>query len=630
MGNIARSGPLTWAQQRMWLRSYWRSQGELFPAMSQLWEIEPGIGVAAGLAAMASLARRHEALRTIFLTGGDNLPVQAVLGAAEFRAPVSVAAADSLSEYLQAGSHLLYVGADFARPLWTARLFVADEQVRYVHVIFDHIISDGMGLRNWQAQFTALASGGEAPQPTVQPLDRQRREGELRPAAAPAGEPDRPDPARRTPQVAAPGSIAGPPGAPAPRYLTVSATYAGLLPIVDGICASGIASRSMVFQFALAWLYTRYSKQPAVLFSNYVADRPAGDHGVECQMRPIDARFAVDEASSFATALSAICLSVMKSYEHDIRFGPVTPEIRARTAAGRGLGFIVPVYFNCQGAPAFQPADLAAAPAPVEVTATEHWDGLGRPWCSIASVYLHETDVMVDFEVDVAMVPAEIAHSFLTTLPRFLALAAKDLGAAVQSADSLLATSFAPVTGAQLIDHRWVDLETMARILRSAAGVRDASLTLVDGDIEARLWLEPQTELFDVHEHLLADLVHHLDAVMPDSYVPQDVDSWWPAGAERSGWRPRRDRPRIGPDTYEERELCRAIEETHGLSCADIAASYIEAGGRSLLAPAVVETLCRRGLAGLRSHHFNSPTTLRAAARCLTSVSFASVDGASY
>jgi hypothetical protein len=348
-------------------------------------------------------------------------------------------------------------------------------------------------------------------------------------------------------------------------------------------------------------------------------------------MRPIDACYSMTSDGSFASRLSSVAITTMKSYEQDFRFGPISPEARARTAASRRVGYVVPVYFNYRGWPAFAPATSADDVPQVQVIYSDSWSSVGRPWCSIVTVCTDTDEITVNFEVDTCMVPERIAHDFLGLLPRVIRLMASDLEAPIALADSLLPEHLvAAARTAELVDGRWVNFNVMDRLLRAAPGVKDAMTVAADGAVTVRLKIEPQTELFAVHEHLLAQFIHHLDAVVPDSYVPFDDDSWWPDGAARQGWAPNSERPVIHPETYEEAELCLAIEETHHQPCRDVALSYIAAGGQSLIAPAVVETLRRRGLVGLRSHHFGSAATLRSAARSLSRVPSIQIDGASY
>ncbi|MCQ4083496.1 condensation domain-containing protein [Streptomyces sp. RB6PN25] len=631
MSSVIRSGPLTPAQQRMWLRSYWRGQGELFPSWSKLWEIPRGIAVDTATAAFSALIARHEILRTLFVVGPDGLPCQAVLDPAAFRPPVSVAPLATLEEY-QRRSTSLSVGADSPRPLWAVRFFAEQGEVRFVSLVFDHIISDGAGLRNWQEQFLALCHGRAAPLPLRQPLDRVA--DTVRPLPAAAAGRARTDPSVRAPQVPAPRAAGD---VPEPRYLFTSARYEGLLPLVDRICAASTATRPMVFMFAIAWLLSRYSGRREMLCSNYVAHRVEPDHGIECQMRPVDMLVEIDDDAGFDTALGTMCAATLRSYEEDLRHGHTPPESRSRAAAARGVGSVVPVFFNFQGPsrPA-APGDAATSGPALLTGCTDEWDRTGRPWCCVVYVYVQGTRVTVDFDVDALMLPERTVHAFVDVLPRLLEFMADTPRAPVREADVLLPDGFAAATRCRPVAGSWVHPGSVERVLRSAPGVRAVRVDTDDREVVARLAVAPGTSLFDVHEHVLAHLGHNLDVVAPHRYLPllaTDAGgdtTWWPADAPADGWRPAHASPVLVPSTAEERELSEAIRETHGHPVENMALSYVAAGGLALAAPAVVETLRRRGLVGLRSHHFSSPCTLRSVARALRPVPTGPVDGASY
>ncbi len=619
MPTVVRSGPLTPAQQRMWLRSYWRGQGELFPSWSKLWEMPPGITVAAATEAFRVLAVRHEILRTVFVLGPDGLPAQAVLDPESFRPPVTVAAPGTLEEYRRLAVSLP-VGAEAPRPPWAVRLFAREDRVEHVSLVFDHIISDGAGLRNWQDQFLALCRGQEAPVPGLQPLDRVTA-----PPPGGAAGPARSEPAARAPQVPAPRAEGG---VPRPRFLVTSARYEGLLPLVDRICAASTASRPMVFMFALAWLLSRYTGRSQVLCSNYVAHRIEPDHGIECQMRPVDLLLEVDGAADTVSSLGAVCAATLRSYQEDLLLGPAPPESRPRAAGARGVGAVVPVFFNYQG-PSRPSAPGTAGPAAL-TGSTDEWEAVGRPWCCMVYVYAYEDHVVVDFDVDALMLPERTVRDFVTVLPRLLGFLAEHPHAPVGEAGALLPPGFAARTACVPVNGSWLHAGSLRDLLRTAPGVRQARAEVCDGQVVARLSAEPGTSLFDVHEHVLAGLNHHLDVVAPHRYLPLPDTPWWPSDLPGDAWCPADASPVLVPATFGERELSEAFREAHGHPADDLALSYTAAGGLALAAPAVVETLRRRGLTGLRSHHFTSPCTLRSAARALRPLPEEAVDGASY
>lgn len=618
---VVRSGPLLVAQERLWLRGYWRTQGELFGALSGRWELPVGISVRAATCALEALVERHEILRTAFTIGPDKYPIQIVFDAAGFRLPLSLAPLDRLDGFLEDlnDRQNLLVGVDALRPPWTFRFFTDGDDVRVVIVIFDHIVSDATGAENWHDQFLALCRGDDPPRPSKQPLDRQAEEANrFRP------DPGRSDPAARSPQIALPGA---PEGATTPRYLTATVIFDGLLSEVDRICREGLASRPMVLMYALGWLLSRLSGRRNILFASYLANREGVDHGVECLMRPVDLPVEIDDNVEFRTALDALTASTLRAYESDVRHGPLPRESRARTAAERGVAAVVPVYFNFRGDPR---PDLAgdAKEGIVVAKRTDQRSSTGRPWCMVVWVYVVPPKLVIEFEVDTAMVSDAATDAMCAALPRLLRFMADEPLALAGNADALLPRGFRPATEAQQIGPNWVNRRNVERVLRDCPGLTNATAEVAGSELVARVTLRGGTQLFDVHEHVLASLQQNLDIAAPTRYLRMHgtsrttpvVDVWMPAAST----------PELAPATDAEHEVCEAIRETHGHGVNNVALSYVASGGRLLLAPAVVEALRVRGYGGLHSGFFTSPRTLRSVARALIPIAEQADDGGSY
>ncbi|MFI6084286.1 condensation domain-containing protein [Streptomyces sp. NPDC051217] len=629
MTSIVRSGPLTLAQQRTWLRSYWRGQGELFATWSKWWEMPPGLSTDGVIRALTVLAERHEILRTVFVMGPDGLPVQIVFGHETFRPPVSLSRVSELDAFRRAQEEgPMIAGVDRVGPLWAVRLFTEGPEVRCLNLVFDHIVSDGTGLANWQQQLLDLAHGGDTPAPLTQPLDRAL--AELRQSGRPPSPGRRgPDVAVRTPQIPAPLPSAGEPGPE--RFLLSSTTYEDLLPVVDRICAGGPATRPMVFLFAVAWLLSRYHGQRTMLFANYVSNRTQQDHGIECQMRPMEIPLAIEDDASFEDALHGLCTGMLRAYEEDLRHGPVAPEERAQTLAERGVGFVMPPCFNYQGVSRGAGAAGPAGSTGRIAARSDTWEVNGRPWLFMVYVYVRGDTVVLDLDVDAAMLPRRVAHSFADVLPDLLQFMADRPTARVGDADVLLPPDLGMVTDSWWTGGNWVAPDTLRRVLEGAPGVRAARVCVEAGELLARVALTPGTPLTDVHDHVCGMLHDHLDVAAPQRYVPEDdASGWWPPEVPAEGWRPPPKPSPMAPVTRAEQELCEAIRETHGHEVDSVAQTYVAAGGRVILGPAVVEALARRGLVGLRSHHLNSACTLRGAARGLAPRNGPHLDGASY
>jgi hypothetical protein len=594
----------------MWTRYYWRRRGEIQPGWSLLWRLPQAATLEQAMDAFAVLTERHEILRTSFVHGADGWPLQVVFDHAGARPPISITSPAGLAESQPRPEHPFLVGIDSDRPLWAARLVVQDGLVSTVHLLCDHLVTDGVGAGNWRDQFLALCRGEDPPPPVTQPLDRVVDE-----ARALAGQPtddERPDPAAMAPQILAPGR---PGELDGPRYLVTSTVFLGLLGVVDRICQAHRVSRANVLMFALGWLLTRYSDCPDLCVSSYIKNRAGQDHGIECQMRVIETTVHFG-AGTGAQELAGIQQETLNSYFDDLRIGPISANRRARTAAERGAGAVVPFLFNFQGDD--RPGDGSEIEA-ARWSSEQRANPFGRPWCCTSWIRVSGDELRIDYDVDDAMLPSATVRSFIELLPVLLGHLEQHPDAPLADAEALLPTGFGLRTGARLINGNWLDLDRLAELAGQAPGVLAATAEVADDEPVLLVELPPgvtEQDLFDVHEYLLSLLHWNLEVLAPRVYRPLP-GSGWPAGVPESGWRPAEAGIVLPPRTREERELCAAIFETHGVQVQNLALSYLAAGGQIMLSPAVGETLRRQGLQGLWSYHFASPCTLRTAARAL-------------
>jgi len=593
---IERSGPLTAAQRRMWLRSYWRGHGELFPGWVRRWDLTGhDIDVAGARRAFAGLALRHEILRTRFEIGPDGDPMQVVLAADDFRLPLSVLPAATADDP-EHSANAQMIGVRTALPLWSVRLFVDGDRVRQVVLEFDHILSDGTGLRTWYEQFLALAAGDEVAAPDKQPLDHAETEpGAPDDLALPNSGVD-----LRAPQVLATAG-ALPEG---PRYVVTRGRFEGLLPVLDAATAVSPASRSQLLTVVLATVLARFADVTGVHVSTYIADRERGDRGIECRMRPINLVLDLDPDRTIAATLRAACLAALGEYARDLRDGAVSPDLRALAAAARGQAAIVPMFVNYQ-ATVSDPPTLASVEPRLEIT--DEWDCLGRAWSSMMWIYVTGDVVTLEFDVDAAMLPVGFLHEAMTRLPAVLEHIAARPDAPLHTLDEVLGPQIvAAAPRLARVGGSWANLAALEAVLRTAPGVSSATCRVADERVVAELGGAGVVP-FDVHEHVLAALQEHLDVTAPARYVLTDGQ----AVDVAAGW------PELAPTTVAERELAAALHEVLGADDIDLTQTYLGSGGRLLRSPAVVEVLARRGWTGLGSRHFTAPVTLRSVARDL-------------
>ncbi|MBD0689732.1 condensation domain-containing protein [Streptomyces sp. CBMA123] len=619
---VERSGPLTTLQTRWWLRIYWREQGAFDIAWSKLWELPPGISVDTATEALTVLVERHESLRTAIALGPDNLPVQLVYGMEGLRLPVSVADLDTLDEFGDlAGVHPLVGGSILMRPPWSARLFVEDGEVRALALIFEHVIIDGSGTQNLREQFLALCRGTEEPRLRItHPLDRVAADKVH--SHAPEREDHSPDPRGLVPQLLVPAAERETDG---PRFVISSTRYAGLLPIIDRICRRHRVSRAMVLMHALGWLFSRHSGIPRIMFGNAAGHRLPTDDSIDDLARTVEVVLDFAEDRTFAESLADASATLLRVYAEDLRLGMRSLDSRARLAERRGVATVRGLYFNFQGPsqPGESAPDGEHGGAPVEVTRTDEWRPDDSHWTTALWVYVDDTTVSVDFDIDTVMFPAPLIHTMGELLPRFIRLIDEQPDEPLLGARAILPEGYRLATDSLLVQGAWVDLGAVARVVGAVPGVLDAAVTVEADEIVAQLALDESACLFDVHEHVRSLLHDSVDLVAPHRYRLTDASKTRATGrgladlAEGADWVPGHALPVLGAETEPERELLAALRETQGLEPATLALTYTAAGGRAILAPSVVESLRRRGLTGLRRWHFDSPCTLRTLARAL-------------
>ncbi|WP_159394439.1 condensation domain-containing protein [Streptomyces sp. NRRL S-495] len=624
MSLVVRSGPLTEQQERWWLRLYWREKGDIDNAWSKQWDLPAGISVEAATAALTVLVERHEVLRTAFGLGPDNLPYQLVFEAEGFRLPLTVAELGTLAEYGEEGGiHPLVGGSLYTRPLWSVRLFVEDDEVRVLSLVFEHIVLDGSGVRNLREQFLALCAGTgtEKPLRITHPLDRAAKERRIPRTPESRARYSR-DPRALAPRLLVPATVKE--ETPDPRFLMSAVRYEGLLPLLDRVCRAHGVSRAMVLMHAVGWLISRYSGIPRIMVVNAIGLRLPSDDSIDLVAKALEIMVDLDEERTLAESLTEVSAGALRAYTEELRLGIRDQDSRLRLEKERGIGSVRGLYFNYQGLSEPDTPETDGIPvAEVRLTRTDEWRSGEEPWSYATWIYVDDAAVAVDFDVDAVMLPAGIVHHMSELLPRFVRLVAEQPDVPLAAARALLPPDFARSTEARLVRGTWVHLDTVAEVVAGCPGVLAAEVSEEDEEIVARVSLDGPSCLFDVHEYVLSRLHLEGDLIAPHRYrlaegsASRATGPGLPDLAAGADWLPGDGTPVLGPTTEPERELVAALQETHGFGTVNLALTYAEAGGRAVLAPAVVETLRRRGLEGLQLPHFATAHTLRAMARAL-------------
>jgi amino acid adenylation domain-containing protein len=180
-GHVAGPAPVSFAQQGQWF--LW----QLDPA-NTAYHVGGGLGFSGPLDAaalqdaMQSLARRHEALRTVFSPGADGLPEQRVLQEVRIDIPFAdlgaLDAAARQSRYDEAVAQVCLTPFDLTTgPLLRCALLKMAEGEHQLLLMMHHIVSDAWSVQlmlDDLAQAYALRSQGladERPQPEIGYVD---------------------------------------------------------------------------------------------------------------------------------------------------------------------------------------------------------------------------------------------------------------------------------------------------------------------------------------------------------------------------------------------------------------------------------------------------------------------------
>jgi hypothetical protein len=592
---VERVGPLTISQRRMWLRGYFHGQGDLDPGWVTRWELPEGPSVDACIAAFVELVRRHEILRTTFHLGTDGEPVQMVHEVEGFLSPITVT--NSLETPACDGRRPTLVGISTSRPWWSLRLEATSGRVYRSSLIFDHIISDGGGLRTLRNQFDRLLRGEDPPRPTVQPIDRAALEqSRIRRAETP----------RRDPFVLGPQLICPPqrmPADPGKRYLSSTAAYPGLTALVDRVSSDARVSRSTVMLTALVDLLCRFGGVPGVNVATYLNHRVGPDVDIECETRPVDVYFARRTTLPVREALVDAQRLLLDAYADDFRLGPVTLATRTRTNVERGVGATVPFFYDYQELEQPQrsgdrrPATLGA------VSFSDIWEPWGRPGYLFLYVYVRGDEVIVQFELDTWLIEQNQAEQMLRVIPEILQSWVAQPSTALEQ---VLVNSPVTLSTATLSNRGWVDTDTLRKLLVELTGRADSTVVCETGRVVVMAAAGPE-EFERWHVAIAGRITEHLDVLLPDEYQSLTSGvSWSPT--QRTA------RP---PATTMERLLCEVIAEVTAFAVRDVGCTFIDAGVDMEDGPAIVESLARERVRGCSSVFFSAPIPLSEVAQRL-------------
>jgi hypothetical protein len=602
---VTRSGPLNWAQEAQWVYIGYRRLDNIYPVFRNGWYVKGSVTVPEARSALRRIAQEHEILRTIFTFAADGTAIQHVVQ--DIEPEISEFPFELAQEHSRADGQPFTQGPPVGTPLWMAGLYTEGGIVRGVLITAEHIVFDGLGMAAWERQFHALTSGETLPLGRIRhPLDH----GDVaKPRRAPA------DAAveLRRPQILVPGIERS----EGPRYLFSRASYDGLLPAIDAICARHGCSRPTVLMFLWGLMLSRHARQDVIHLSPIICDKPANDASIECRMHSIDVELVLDSERTVSELIAAAEKSILSAYANDSRSPIDELEDAQAYAVSRGRVSRRGPVFNFLSLEATGPAPpghgmRAGDPEAAEIT--DKWLEDDEPYAAAITAEVRQQQLSIEFAVDIVMHPQKVVHQMLRCLPAL----AHEVYAAPHRACGQI-SCLARIdrfnnSGLQRAGADWVSLSGLTELLAGSPGVKDAVVDIGDsGTVTARIISDGTVDGRTLHDSLAAQLWDQSEIIAPSHYEIF-TDKLSGRGTEYDVM----DQGTLcPPETAAERAVAAAFQEANGRAAASLGLPYFSAGGRLAGIPMFIEAVLGRGYAGLRTCHIWCPVTLRGAAASL-------------
>ncbi len=601
------------SQELAWLQIAGRTHGSRAQCVWASFDVPGKVPVAAGRQALLTLVQNHEILRTVFLIGPDGAPVQIVLGAEDCVMPVETIEAGNAAPWPVQDDVKLVTAISIIRFPWRVRLFHEAGILHHANIVCDHIISDGHGLRAWRDQFLSLCQGREIRTPTLQPIDRALLQRQQASDDVPAVLLE--EAVNCAPQTIAPPL---PAASSDKRFLECDALYPELMDTLDVIVAEHRVSRPLVLLFALSTLVASYSRLDALHAVNQVHNRAHADAGIDTCVTCPSVLVKLPPEASLREAMRTLHRSFVSAMYEEIRTETRYADRMLAAAARRGISGLFPMNFNYLDA--HVRPNSGSEPIALRSSVREdtwHIEGSSyelhvraQPVEALQTAGRDQRGIALNLQVDTSILPLTVLHTMVDYLPPVLQLMAAQPDASINSIRKILPAEYGPPTSQRLVHNAWIDLKSLEKCLRAFPAVTEVRVGRCGQDVIAHIRLDPKTNPFDVHEHVLASLVDDIAIRVPDVYrITTDV--------ALMEWRPGTQHDRLCPHTPGERTLALALARAHGFEFDDMSRTYAQAGGQLIRHPAVAEALCREGWTGLTPRLIRSPVTLRTVARAL-------------
>ncbi|MFS8096996.1 hypothetical protein LFM09_07620 [Lentzea alba] len=494
------------------------------------------------------------------------------------------------------------------RLLWHMFCPVQDGLVHEIHLHLQHILADATGMEVWRTHLDrAIQDPDWGSGVRTKRGDEQSGVNNVDSSATLR----RDERLARSSQAVMPVIRTG----EAHSHYRVSTLLPDLVTELQRVGDAAGVSVAVAAKFMVAWAMAQLSGRPDVLLANVVHPGSFKSEEINCKISNLRELVTVSEEDTFAAALTGLRAESFNTYlAWEDRDYAQEIDRHALMLHRRGIGGTAPVYFNY--ITAGQGTEYRAVQATEREQSVEEVDISAVDCLSPVFIFLqlNDQDIRLEILADEHVLDRDLAAELPGVLAA-VALRAQQASLPVSSVKNLFPGKYRHRCDAELVAGRWVSLPEVRKILAEAPGVVHAEVEIADEEVRAELVLADSGHVFDVHEFVTCHLFSHRGVCAPDTYI------WRKAGSPvRHEWAATREAlPKLVCETENEKVLVACIEEFHRERVSNLAETYLQAGGRLVLAPAVVEKLKAHGLTGLGKEHFEAPYSLRSVARRLTS-----------
>lgn len=585
---------LTDIELQGWLTLFWMGQDGQDVVLREEWDLDVRSSASDVLDGVARLCARHEILRSNFGIDSSGDPVRMVTDPIDFTPPVTIVDSGSPEFAPEIGG-----AVSDGRYLWQMVLAVDGGAVSSVRLYLRHILADAFGMAVWRTDLSSaiLDPEWDPPLPVV------GRQFTLTGETGRTGNEQRTAGWAHAPQAVVPVVRST---VPHSHYCAATAVP-GLGTELEVLGDDAGVGSTVCAKFAVAWAMSQLSGQSNVLLANVVYTDSFESREIACRTFNVRESISIRAEDTFLSALREMRRNSLDAYMALMECGFSSDIDRdALILQRRGIGGAAPTYFD------YIPLQQMAA----EVT--EIVEGQKQAVSSIGQnmvdclspvfilEQLNDSDVRMNILADDKVISRDLALELPFIVYRFVRLARR-LSMRVATARELFRDRDRLHVGSRLVANRWVQTDVLRSCLVDAPGVLDATVTVTEDRVRADIVLADGAAVFDVHEFITAHVFADRRICAPDVYrwrtaQCQVSDEWFPGNGAV---------PRLPCRTRNEEVLVEVMGELHQEKVSNLALTYLGAGGRLRRAPAVVERLRLRGLAGLRREHFETTFSLR-------------------